>query len=244
MGRRTLLLVAAVVVAALGTTMVYLYAQNKEEVTKAASAPMNVLVAKSTIAAGTTGDAALSSGSLQSTSVPAEAVIPGAIGDASAVAGLVAVSTIYAGQQIIPQQWGSGGATSSLPIPAGKLAMSIQLGDPQRVAGFVVPGSSVAVFATLPDPLGGHQTTRVLLASAPVIAVGPTTVVARTTSSTSDSTTNTEQIPAAILTLALGQKDAEKLAYATQTGQLYLGLLGKDAKVVPGPGVDATSVYR
>jgi pilus assembly protein CpaB len=243
-GRRTLLLVAALVVAALGTTMVFLYAQNKQNVTVAATNPMRVLVATTNIAAGTTGATAVATGAFEAREVPATAVVPNALGDASAVTDLVATTTIYAGQQIIPQQWGTGGASSSLPIPAGKMAMSIQLGDPQRVAGFVVPGSSVVVFATLPDPLGGKQSTKVLLPSVPVIAVGPTTVVAKTTASTSDSSTNTEQIPTAILTLGLSQREAEKLAYATQTGQLYLGLLGKDAKVVPDAGVDATTVNR
>ena len=44
------------------------------------------------------------------------------------------------------------GTSGALPIPSGKVAMSVQLGDPQRVAGFVKPGSEIAVFVTIAQP--------------------------------------------------------------------------------------------
>jgi pilus assembly protein CpaB len=235
--------VAAVIVAALGTALVYLYAQNKQETAVAATAPVRVLVATTTINSGTTGTAAAAASSFATREVPSGSVVPGALTDPSAVADLVALSPIYPGQQIIPQQWGTSGATNNLSIPAGKMAMSIQLSDPQRVAGFVAPGSSVAVFATLPDPSnGGLPGTRVLLPKVQVIAVGPTSLVKA--AANKDDTTNAEQIPAAILTLALTEKEAAKVAFATQGGSLYLGLLGTNTPVAPGTGVDATTLYK
>lgn len=243
MGRRTLLIIAAIIVAGLGAAMVYLWAQSRVNDEIAATAPVSVLVATTTINAGTTGAAAASSGAFESREVPATAVVPGALSDASAIATLTAITPIYPGQQIIQAQWGSSGGTNNLPIPKDKLAMSIQLGDPQRVAGFVVPGSNVTVFATLPDPAnGGQPSTRVLLPKVQVIAVGPTSLVQA--AAAANGATNTEQIPAAILTLAVTQAEAEKLAFATQGGQLYLGLLGADAAVRSGPGVNARTLYN
>jgi len=123
------------------------------------------------------------------------------------------------------------------------VASSIQLGDPQRVAGFVSPGSDVAVLATvtgLPGTTG--PVTRTLLPKASVIAVGPTTVVTKTTSS--GEAANTEQIPTAILTLALTQHQAEQVRWAAENGQLSLVLLSKDSKVVPSQGVNITNLFR
>jgi pilus assembly protein CpaB len=46
------------------------------------------------------------------------------------------------------------------------------------------------------------------------------------------------------ITVAVTQAQAEKLVHATQTGALYLGLLGTDSKVKPGAGVDNNSLFQ
>ena len=55
MGRRTVLLIAALVVAALGTALVWMYANRADERAQADAAPVEVLVATSDIGAGTSG---------------------------------------------------------------------------------------------------------------------------------------------------------------------------------------------
>ena len=94
-------------------------------------------------------------------------VVPGALSDATPLADLVAIAPIFAGQQIIAAQWGTTGQTTGLSIPDGKIALSVQLGDPERVAGFIAPGSTVAIFAT------GGPKVQALLSNIPVIGVGP-----------------------------------------------------------------------
>lgn len=238
MGRRTILLIAAVVVAALGAVLVFVYAHDANKRAEADQSPVNVLVAKTDIAAGTTGSSAQSSGAFVVKSVPRSALTPGALTSSSPISSQYALATIFTGQQIISQQWGSTAPTpSSLPIPTGKVAVSVQLGDPARVAGFVEPGSDVAVFNTL------DNSTQVLITSAEVIATGPTTL-ASAAGSDASGTQNTEQLPKALMTLALNQKDAQKLIYASQNGQVYFALLSGTSKVKTGNPTNQGNLYN
>ncbi len=257
MGRRTLLLIAALVVALLGTVLVFLYAQNAEERAQAGQQPVQVLVAKTTIPAGTTGAAASANGAFELTSVPQANVVPGALSDATPLADQLALATVFAGQQIIAPQWGTQGQSAGLVLPAGKIALSVQLGDPERVAGFVSPGSEVVIFtagtptvATTGAP-AGQATVRTLLAKIQVLAVGPTVVGSKPNPDGSGSGTsaNPEQIPTAILTLAVTQDEAQKIIFASGRGGsgftlLYFGLMGKDSKVVPTqPGTTGANLF-
>ncbi len=263
MGRRTLLLIAALVVAALGTVLVFLYAQNAQNAAQQGQTLYKVLVAKTKIEIGTTGTAASSSGAFEEQEVPKANLVDGAIADVAPISGLVALVPVFPGQQIIAQQWGAVAQTSGLSLPPGMIALSVQLGDPQRVAGFVSPGSNVAIFtygdvsvpttgtAAPNPPVAG---VRALLANVLVIAVGPTTVVAKTSGTTSDTTsgtTNTEQIPTAILTLAVTQQQAEKIIYASgitpnaKFNGLYFGLMDKNSKVVPNDlGISTPNLFK
>lgn len=247
MGRRTILLVAALLVAALGTTLVFLYARGADQRAAAGQELVKVLFAKSEIAVGTTGNAAAESGALELREVAKNSVAEGALSDIAPVADQVALSPIFPGQQILQQQFGAPGSQTSLPIPAGKVAVSVQLGDPERVAGFVTSGSEVAVFATVSAPgatTGGQANiTQILLPRVLVVGVGNSTLVTKTTT-TASGQQNTEQISRAILTLALDQTEATKIIYAAQQGQLYFALLTADSKVSPGGGVTSANLFK
>lgn len=246
MGRRTVLLVAALVVAGLGAAAVFLYANNAKNEGDAAQQLVSVLVAKSQITAGTTGSTASSNGAFQQASVRAADVVPGALSEVTPIANLVATVPIFPGQQIISSQWSTSGATSGLSFAPGTVAMSVQLGDPERVAGFVSPGATVAIVMNGNDPKTNEPFTRTLLSNIPVIAVGPSTVVSRTTSTSGDATaTNTEQIPTAILTLGVTQAQAEKIIFAQSGGDLHFALMNKDSKVTPGsPGINFENLFK
>ncbi len=251
MGRRTLLLVAALLVAALGTVLVFLYAQNAQNNAQQGQELVKVLVAKTRIELGTTGAAASANGAFDEAQIPRSTVVSGALSDAAPLADLVALVPIYPGQQIIAPQWGPVAQTSNLAIPAGKIALSVQLSDPARVAGFVSPGSKVAIFTSgNVDPNGAVRT---VLAGVPVLAVGPTTTVSKAGDASSSGTNaNTEAIPTAILTLAVTQTEAEKILYAGGTNvpgskfqALWFGLMDNNSKVTPGdPGVSIGNLFK
>ncbi|MDQ1624872.1 MAG: pilus assembly protein CpaB [Actinomycetota bacterium] len=231
MGRRTLLLVAALAVAAIGTTMVFLYVNGVNDRAIADQQPVQVLVATAPIAAGTSAQDAQSAGALEKRTVSRASAAQGALSDISPIADKVALAPIFVGEQILQDKFGDRTAANALPIPDGKLAVSVQLGDPARVAGFVEPGAEVAIFLTIAPGRGGsgQEVTRVLLPKVQVIAAGATTVVSTTT--TAQGETQTEQLPKALLTLAVNQSEAQKVVYGSQHGQMYFGLLTKDSKI-------------
>ena len=79
-------------------------------------------------------------------------LVDGALSSTGSISDLVALGTIYPGEQIIAPKFGSLGDTESLVIPDDKMAVSVELTDPERVAGFVNPGSEVAIFVSA-DPV-------------------------------------------------------------------------------------------
>jgi pilus assembly protein CpaB len=163
--------------------------------------------------------------------VPAENAADGALSDISIIADQVALAPIFPGQQIQAQMFGRAGSTSGLEVDKGKLAISVSLGDPERVAGFVVPGSEVAIFATLAtnSNLAG-EATGVLIPAVEVIGVGATTLSTQTTT-TDQGESTTEEIPLAILTLEVDQDQAERIINAQSGGSLYFALRGEGANV-------------
>jgi pilus assembly protein CpaB len=129
--------------------------------------------------------------------------------------------------------------TRGLPLPKGTMAVAVELGDPQRVAGFVQPGSEVAVFATTAAEGGTPSTAGLLLERVPVVAVGQSTLGGAGAPS-ADSTN--ARAPTAIHTLALTQEQAQKVVLSTSAAPMYLALLDRDSKVddnAPATGLDS-----
>lgn len=248
MSRRVVLLIAALLVAALGTALVFVYVNGADDRALEDKQPVSILVAKNQIASGTTIDDAQSSGSIELRDMPKDSVVSGALSSTEPIAGQVALTTIYPGQQILTTLFGAtvaDQAASDLAIPPGDIAVSMQFGDPARVAGFVQPGSHVAVFVTTSASTSGgtggsNDFIRVLLPSALVIAVGPTTI----TPPQDATTANPEALPRALLTLGLSQKDSQKLIYASTKGSLYLGLLNAKSKIDRETVVNINNLFK
>jgi len=228
MARRTVLLIAAILVAALGTLLVTLYVHNVDKNNLAKQQPVKVLIAKKIIPAGTTGAAAAADGALAETTIPRDAVASSdVLSNITKVANLVTNAPIFPGEQILAAKFGKPGDSTALSIPdPGTIAVSISLGASARVNGFVVPGSHVTVFLT------AKNTTTVLLPNAKVIAIGSRTLVPSSGQGAAAATSD-------IVTFGVSQADAEKLITAQTTGSLYLGLLTSDTS--SGTASDAAS---
>lgn len=243
MGRRTVLLIVAVLIAALGTSMVFLYVKGADNRAQAAQAPVQVLKAVAVINPGETIDAAQSAGKVELGTVPNEQVLSGAMNETSTLANKVAITTIYPGEQIISSKFGNSGEQAVLTIPDGEVAISVNLSDTGRVAGFVQPGAEVAIFLNSPDAgKNGKEAVRLLLPRVEVIAVGATTVITQTTTSEGGAQT-TEQLPRTLFTLAADQNEAERIMYAASHGELSFALLTDKSKVKTSPGTSADDLF-
>lgn len=242
MGRRTILLIVAALIAALGSAMVFLYVQSADDRATEAQAPVNVLKAVAQINPGETLDQAQAAGKLELGPVPRAQVLPGAVNSIEGLGTQVALSTVFPNEQIITGKFGSPGDQEVLTMPDGSIAISVTLSDTGRVAGFVVPGDEVAIFLN-GDIGGGQPGVRLLLPRVQVIAVGTTTVVSTTTTNPQGAET-TEQLPRTLFTLAVSQEEAEKIMLAASTGELAFGYLNEDSEVRPGPGTTNANLFR
>lgn len=245
MGRRSLLLVASVLFATIGTFLVFLYASNAQKAAAAGAAPVEVLVAEVAIPAGTSGGTISASGDVVLKTLPAASVPPGALSDLAGVKDLLNAVPIYAGQVLIADMFAGADTTNALTLPKGTMAMSVELTDPQRVAGFVTPGSEVAVFATLDleDAQGSRKATigDQLLDRVRVVAVGPSTL--RPAVSDDDAGTNAEEIPTAIITLAVTAEQGKRLAFAAAKADLHIALLNQASEGTTSPTVTTGNLF-
>jgi pilus assembly protein CpaB len=244
MDRRRILLVVASLVATLGVVLVLLYVRGADDRAAARFESVEVLRATVPIEAGETLEAASAAGKLELQPVPREQLLPHHQTSIQDLEGLVALTRIYPGEQIIADRFGGAAqAASPLQIPKGQLAISVNLTDPARVAGFVNPGSQVAVWLNGTDQATGQPFTRMLLSRVTVLGVGSTTPVSTTTTDPEGQQT-TEQLPRTLLTLALGQEDAQRVLFAAGNGELAFALLTESSRVRPGPGVTALDLFK
>lgn len=236
MARRSVLLAVAVLIALIGTAVIVLYVQGIDKRATEGQELVTVLIATEQIEAGEPVATAQEAGKFDTKEVRRDDVVDGALSSTSSITDLVATGTIYPGEQLIAKKFGTLGDTDSLVIPEDKMAVSVELTDFERVAGFVNPGNDVSVFVTLtPNGAAANPVTRIVLPRSPVLGVGTTSVTSRTTQ-TDDGDTATEEVARTILTLAVTQDEAEKLVLADRAGDLNFALLTDDSKTADNDG--------
>src|ERR1041384_548969 len=101
MSRRTIALVAAVVLAAVATCALISYVQNARDKNLQGAQLVKVFVAKDTIPAGVSGDAAISQSLVKEDSRPQQDVPTGAITSLDEIRGQVAGTNIIASEVIV-----------------------------------------------------------------------------------------------------------------------------------------------
>jgi pilus assembly protein CpaB len=248
MDRRRLLLILAVFVAVIGTALVFLYVKGADSRAQAKLDNVSVLKATQDVTAGEKFDDALASGKIAFAEVPKNQLIDGYQTSNEALKGKIAVVPIFSGQQIITNQFGTTvqSTSNTLSIPPGMMAISVNLTDPDRVAGNIENGSEVAIFVTgqlvAAQPNSASQsnsdiqTTRLLLPKVTVLNVGSPQPPTTSTKTDPNGTQTTEQLPRTLLTIAVTQKEAQKVIVASKALDLTFGLLTSNSKVSPAPG--------
>ena len=253
MDRRRILMVVAVLVAAVGSALVFLYTKGADTRAEEKFDTVEVLEATAVINPGETFEDAQAAGKLAKQAVSQDALLDGYQTTTEGLGGTVSLGTIYPGEQIISAKWGASAVVQSqLQIPDTNMAISVNLTDPARVAGFVNPGSQVSIFvtgtaqavATDGQSAGaGLPFSRLLLERVTVLGVGSTTPVSTTTTDESGAST-TEQLPRTLMTLSVDQLSAEKLLYASSNGELAFGLLTEQSVVAPDQPMTFENLFK
>jgi pilus assembly protein CpaB len=259
MKKRIILVAAAVFLAVMGTFAVYSYGKSADKRALASTESSTVLVVTKRIPAGTTWGDALKGDYFSQQNYPAKTVPSTALADAKTAAigkDAVALADISPGQFVLREAFGTKTAqTGALAIPKGYLAISVTLPANAEVAGYIGPNSDVTIFATAKygtlannnaaaggidvtkDEVFGDEVdaTKTVVTQASVLAVSQAPV---TEVDGSDST-GSSGAGSPLITLALTQRDAERVILSQKVGDLYLALLSPDSTVSGNdPGVN------
>jgi pilus assembly protein CpaB len=249
MNRRVLMTVAAVILALVGTGAVYAYAKNADRRAVAGNQPIDVLIVSKRVPAGIAAKDVRSGNYLRVDHLPADATPKGAVDTIGTDwESEVATADVQPGQVVLRDMFGSKVATTSgLAIPSGKIAVSVKLSTDGDVAGYVQPGSQIAIFDTFvlldgKNAPSGSKTgtdkndnwaTKLLLARVDVLAVSQ--AAPNGTKAGLEGTNSTANL---LVTVAVSQADAERLIHVAQTGMPYAALLSDSSISKPAPGVD------
>jgi pilus assembly protein CpaB len=257
MGRRIIAIFAAAVVALIGVTSVLLYARGADERAVAAQQPADVYVATQVVASGTMLKDAVRSGALTKTAVARKGLPVGALTQVTdSNSSLLALTDIQPGEYVLSNRFGATPVgTKAIEVPAGMVAVSVQLTDPARVGTFVTPGTHIAIFDSYKIKAIGDdakaktlneadvQGTSILLEDVLVIAMGDTALTPGQNSTAKGEEDGQASAPSFLVTVAVTPKDAARLIHGINTGELYAALRGADVKMAGVPRIDDLNLF-
>lgn len=219
MSRRIIAAIVAVLLAAVGGVLLASYVSAADARAMAGLQTVEVLVVAEPVLEGTTGeDAALL---VETRALPATAVVPGAVTDAAALEGLVALTDLQPGEQVLGTRFGAPeSAAQGVEVPEGMHEVSVLL-DPQRVlGGTLTVGSTVGVVVSLSDPSRTH------LVLHKVLVTKVQGAVAAPEPAEGQETPAAEPVPQSslIVTFAASPRDVETIVFAAEYGSIWLSL--------------------
>jgi pilus assembly protein CpaB len=220
--------------------LVFFYVRGADARADARYEGVAVLRVVKPIAAGESVATAQAEGKFASATVSSQDRLPGALAGLEPLEGKVALTPMYVGEQVVEAKFGDIGSEAELPIPDGKLAISLNLDDPSRVAGFLDPGDRVAVLMSGSDADGPW--TRLLLRKVQVIGIGGTSATTSAQGVT-DPEAAPDTLPQALLTVAVTQREAEQLTFANANGTLSFALLNDKSAVAKGGPVNLQNLF-
>jgi pilus assembly protein CpaB len=232
--RRTLIIIAAVAVAAIAAFANVTYLNNVQN--RAYQNAKRVWVYRVTqdIPKGTTGDAAIGK-FIEKREIPQEFRPGNALTDQSAVKGKIALATLSAGQVLVDGQFVDpikAQTTTRDRIPVGQIAFTVSVDQVHGVGNLLFPGDQVDVFAT---DKGAH---RLLYQNVDILYIGASGApqpgeTAAVTNPSSGVITFSAPVDAAqrIIDASLGE------------GGLYLALVPRNNKPVTPPVINHDQLF-
>ncbi len=242
MNRRAVAIVAAVLLAVLGAVVLISYVNNADQRAMADMEPVTVLVATGPIAEGTPTEAL---GELVAAeNIPAAAVGPGAVTDLAELDGLVAVTTLQPGEQILAGRFADPASIlrpGEIPAPPDLHQVSIPLAAPRVLGGTLTPGATVGVFISKGNP---QNETHLVLHKILVLRVQGGITPPSDAESDADPAAAAMPDGGMIVTLAVNARDAETIVFGAEHGTIWLSVEGPE---VPQEGtriVTPGNVYQ
>lgn len=258
--RRTLILIAAVLVGAIAAYALFTYVGGIEDEANDNAERVKIFKIVQDIPKGTFGDEAFAQGLIEE-DVIAKEYRPGtAITTPAQIDGLVAISDLPANQVVVSNQFVSQAeslSTFSSLLKNNEVAITISIDQVRGVAGLLVPGDFVNMLVTAPTDGGAApppadaaaeggaavytSPARYLFQKVQILAVGQTRKLEPgETAATNPDGTPVASASSGMLTFALPAVAAQQIA-SVDGGSFYLTLVPKDYQPTPLPPLDVNA---
>ena len=248
MGRRTLLLIASMLIAALATGLVWFYIASADTRADGRQALTPTLVSAGLIPANTSLSQLASMVTVQDYRQADRP--PGAYNSMKELlkdlglsdtksSKLVVRNDIEQGFPIIKRQFTQSAGNGSVKV--GRMAVTISLGEANRVAPLLDVGNSVAVYLISPMVNGKGSSVHLVLPSITIEAIDNRTL---TQSQFQDQDQNHSLPPkgGGLITFDVDGKEATTLIAALKSGELYFTLLSPDTKASSSDNTDTQAI--
>lgn len=223
MKRRIIGVLAALVLAALGTGVLVAYVQGAQNRALAGEQTVDVLVVAAPIAEATKGEDI--EPLVTTERVPTKVKAEGAIADLDQLDGMVAAVDLVPGEQVVAARFVSPAQLaeeSGVEVPEGKQEVTISL-EPQRaVGGQIAPGDTVGLFGSfVPD--GQPRSSKLMLHKLLVTNV-QVEQLPTSTGTEAEATEGPDLAPTGnlLVTVAVDVEQAERTIFAAEHGTIWL----------------------
>lgn len=232
--RRLVISLLAVLIAAVGGVLTYLYAATADSRAMARLEPAQVLIVAEPIPQGTSADAIARS--LAISEIPAAAVVPGAVTDLTEVAGLQTTTDLQPGEQLLASRFVAPEAVADeVEVPADMHLLTVRLEAQRVIGGELQPGDTVGVFVSgdIASTEGDTGATSELAGSVTNLILHKVLVTAVQGAATTTTNEEGEEVEEAaadslMITVALSAPDAELVVFAQEFGSIWLSLEGAE----------------
>jgi pilus assembly protein CpaB len=235
--RRTVILVAAVLVAALAAFTTYAWLNGVQDRAYKDATLVRVYKVSKDIEKGATGEQALQSESIRADKAPKEFRPATALTDINVIRGKVALTKLSAGQIVVDGMFVEpriAQVTAAQRVPAGQVAVTISVDQVQGVAGLLVPGDKVDIMVSKPD------STQMLFQNVDILFIG------QTAAPQAGDTQAVQSTASNLITFAVPPIAAQKIILATKTegASVHLALVPPDNQPVPVPLTNNGSLFQ
>ncbi|MGQ0745026.1 MAG: Flp pilus assembly protein CpaB [Acidimicrobiales bacterium] len=241
---RTGALLAAVILAGLGTWALTTYVRSAAASAQADQELVGVLMVAEPVRAGM-GGADLAD-RVRRARVPAAILAQGALGSVEDLAGKVAAVDLVAGEQLVEGRLrAEGEAGSPVNLPADRMELTLSLAPERALGGRIRPGRRVSVLASFSG--GPDQAARTEVVGRDVLVTAVQTPERLGFGSgIEDSEADPDPVPPGevLITLALEPAAVERVVFASEHGGVWLaggGGAAAGAAAPPGPSPETAA---
>ena len=241
-------IVAAVLLATLGTLLLVGYVQSAKNKAAAGERLVKVLVLDSKVDKGTA--AADLDGKVHTVDVPANVQVDGAVSDVDQLKDLYATVDLLPGEQVTRSRFASQGEATRNSVPAGLLQVTVALEPERALGGNVRVGDTVGVLLSF-DPFdgeNGQKTANTTHLELHKVLVSNVQLQSQDSAPSASDTGDPAGVGKAVqgkylVTLAIDAPSVEQVVFAAEHGFVWLSAEPKDAPEGGTKIVNRANVY-